>query len=171
MSNRDRRMIAAPAAFLAAVALAGSARSEGALVEYKSISPEIALKIAQAAMQKCRADGFQVSVVVMDRFGQPLVVYRDRFAGLPASRTASSKAYTALSFRQSTTDFVAAINEKRLSAELGRLPDVVMLSGGLPVETGGNLVGAVGVSGAPGGDKDESCARAGVDAVQDELDF
>jgi uncharacterized protein GlcG (DUF336 family) len=170
MSNRNATA-AAFATLLAAAMLAPNAEAEEALVTYKSISPDIAVEIAQAAMKKCRDDGLQVSVVVMDRFGQQLVVYRDQFAGLPASSTASSKAYTALSFRQSTADFTAAINAKRLSADLGRLPNIVMLGGGLPIESSGSLVGAVGVSGAPGGDKDEACAKAGLEAVQDKLQF
>ena len=171
MSNHKVLAGAALALACATAVSTSDARAQEALVTYKSISPDIALEIAQAAMKRCRDDGLQVSVVVMDRSGQPLVVYRDRFAGLPASATASSKAYTALSFRQSTADFTAAINAKQLSADLGRLPNVVMLGGGLPIEAGGSLVGAVGVSGAPGGEKDEICAKAGLEAVQDKLDF
>ena len=138
---------------------------------YKSVSPDIAFAIAQAALTKCRADGLQVAVVVMDRFGSPLVLLRDRFAGLPSATTASSKAYTALSFRSTTADFAKAIADKRLDPGLGRLPNVVAMAGGLPIEAGGGLVGAVGVSGAPGGDKDAACAAAGIDAVRDPLDF
>lgn len=149
----------------------GSARAEQDLVTYRSISPDLALEIAQGALKRCRDDGLQVAVVVMDRFGQTLVLLRDRFAGLPAPATASSKAYTALSFKLSTAAFVQAIAANQLSSELGRLPKVVMLAGGLPIEAGGTLVGAVGVSGAPGGDKDEACARAGLDAVHDKLEF
>jgi uncharacterized protein GlcG (DUF336 family) len=145
--------------------------AEEALVTYKSISPDLAIEIAQASLKKCRDDGLQVAIVVMDRFGQPLVLLRDRFAGLPAASTASAKALTSLSFRLSTADFVTAIQGKQLSPELGRMPNIVMLAGGVPIESGGSLVGAIGVSGAPGGDKDEACARAGLDAVRDKLDF
>lgn len=159
------------AAALALACLAGPAAAEDALVTYKSVSPDIAFAIAQAALTKCRADGLQVAVVVMDRFGSPLVLLRDRFAGLPSATTASSKAYTALSFRSTTADFAKAIADKRLDPGLGRLPNVVAMAGGLPIEAGGGLVGAVGVSGAPGGDKDEACAAAGIDAVRDQLDF
>ena len=156
---------------LAVPLLARPAAAEEALVTYKSISPDIALDIAQASLRKCREDGLQVAVVVMDRFGAPLVLLRDRFAGLPSATTASSKAYTALSFRSTTADFAKAIADKRLDPGLGRLPNVVAMAGGLPIEAGGGLVGAVGVSGAPGGDKDEACAAAGIDAVRDQLDF
>lgn len=165
---------AAGAALAATVVVAAGtlpARSEDALVTYKSISPELAVDIAQAAIKRCRADGLQVAVVVMDRFGQTLVLLRDRFAGLPSPATASAKAYTALSFKMSTADFAAAIAAKQLSPELGRLPGIAPMAGALPIEAGGTMVGAVGVSGAPGGDKDEACAKAGLDAVQDKLDF
>lgn len=145
--------------------------AEEALVTYKSVSPDIAFEIAQAALRKCRDDGLQIAVVVMDRFGAPLVLLRDRFAGLPSASTASSKAYTALSFRSTTAEFAKAIEGRRLDAGLGRLPNVVAMAGGLPIEAGGGIVGAVGVSGAPGGDKDEACAAAGIDAVRDRLDF
>lgn len=164
-----------PAAAFTAAALMGicptAVTADEALVTYKSISPDIAIEIAQAALRKCRDDGLQVAVVVMDRFGQPVVLLRDRFAGLPAANTASAKAYTSLSFRLSTADFVAAVQAGQLNPELGRMPNIVMLAGGVPIESGGSLVGAIGVSGAPGGDKDEACARAGLDAVQDKLDF
>src|SRR6185312_9655040 len=106
---------------------------------------------------KCRANGFQVSVVVLDRFGQTLVLVRDRFAGLPASGTATDKAYTALSFRLDSSAFAKAIKSGELSAGLATLPHVLTLAGGLVIESGGSMLGAVGVAGAPGGDKDEEC--------------
>ena len=71
---------------------------------YKSLSPETALEAAQAALKKCRDNGFQIAVAVVDRFGQPQVMLRDRYAGLPAPDTAVAKAYTALSFRAATSD-------------------------------------------------------------------
>src|SRR5436305_13340136 len=77
-------------------ALAG----DDALVIYKSLSPETALEAAQAALKKCRDNGYQIAVVVVDRFGQPQVLLRDRYAGLPAADIATAKAYTALSFRR-----------------------------------------------------------------------
>ncbi|MEE7505809.1 GlcG/HbpS family heme-binding protein [Methylobacterium sp. C33D] len=156
---------------VASMSLARPVAAEEALVTYRSVSPDIALEIAQAAMKRCRDDGLQIAVVVMDRFGAPLVLLRDRFAGLPSAATASSKAYTALSFRSSTAEFARGIENKRLDAGLGRLPNVVAMAGGLPVEAGGSVVGAVGVSGAPGGDRDEACAAAGIEAVRDRLDF
>jgi uncharacterized protein GlcG (DUF336 family) len=166
-----RLRAAAAAAFLAAFAGAHPARAQESVVSYKSIAPDIAFEIAHAALKKCRDDGLQVAVVVLDRFGQTVILLRDRFAGLPAAGTASSKAYTSLSFRLSTARFVEGVEARRLSPELGRLPNIVMLAGGLPIESGGIMIGAIGVSGAPGGDKDEACAQAGLDAAQEKLDF
>jgi len=142
-----------------------------ATVTYKSIAPDIALDLAKTALAACRTNGYQVSVVVLDRFGQTLVLLRDRFAGLPASTTANDKAYTALSFHMSSGDFAQSVQNGKLSAGLSALPHIVPLAGGLIIEAAGTLLGAVGVAGAPGGDKDESCAAAGLDAIRDKLDF
>jgi uncharacterized protein GlcG (DUF336 family) len=144
---------------------------DNAIVVYKSLSPETALEAARAALKQCRADGFQVAVAVVDRFGQPQVMLRDRYAGLPAAETATSKAYTALSFRAATSDLAKSIRSGQLDAGLARLPHVAMLAGGLMIEAGGSLLGGIGVAGAPGGDKDEACAKAGLDAIRDRIDF
>jgi uncharacterized protein GlcG (DUF336 family) len=163
-----------PAVMAAAMLALGSSSAvagDDAIVVYKSLSPETALEAAQAALKQCRADGFQVAVAVVDRFGQPQVMLRDRFAGLPAADTATSKAYTALSFRAATSELAKSIKSGQMDAGLARLPHVAMLAGGLAIEAGGTLLGGIGVSGAPGGDKDEVCAKAGLDAIRDRIDF
>jgi uncharacterized protein GlcG (DUF336 family) len=145
--------------------------ADDATVTYKSLTPEVALEAAQAALKQCRADGFQVAVAVVDRFGQPQVMLRDRYAGLPAADTATRKAYTALGFRAATSDLAKSIKSGQMDAGLARLPHVAMLAGGLMIEAGGTLLGGIGVAGAPGGDKDEACAKAGLDAIRDRIDF
>ena len=154
--------------FSARAALAGD---DAALVTYKSLSPEVALEAAQAALKKCRDNGFQVAVSVVDRFGQPQVMLRDRFAGPPSAQTAADKAYTALSFRSATSDLAKSIRSGQMDAGLTRLPHVVMLAGAVVIEAGGSLLGGIGVAGAPGGNKDEECAKAGLDAIRDKIDF
>jgi uncharacterized protein GlcG (DUF336 family) len=144
---------------------------DDALVVYKSLSLEVALEASQAALKKCRDNGFQVAVVVVDRFGQPQVLLRDRYAGLPAADIATAKAYTALSFRRSTAELAKMVRDGQMDAGLARMPRIAMLAGGLVIETGGTLLGGIGVSGAPGGDKDDECAKAGLDAVRDKIDF
>ena len=156
---------------LLALCLTPAMAGDDALVTYKSLSLDVALEAAQAALKKCRDNGFQVVGVVVDRFGQPQVLLRDRYAGLPAADIAIAKAYTALSFRSSTTDLAKSVRSGQFSPELARMPRLAMLAGGLVIETGGTLLGGIGVSGAPGGDKDEECARAGLDAVRDKIDF
>ena len=155
----------------AAIAAVSPARAEDAIVTYKSIAPDVALELAQAALARCRHDGYQVAVVVIDRFGAPLVMLRDRYAGLAAPATAQGKAWTAVNFNRNTSDMLKAIHDGAMSAGLASLPNVVMLAGGVAIDAGGALLGGVGVAGAPGGDKDEACAKAGLEAVRDKIEF
>ncbi len=153
------------------LAFGAPVRAQDALVTYKSLSPEVALELARAALAECRKRGYQAAVAVSDRFGVPQVMLRDRFAGAHTARTAVDKAWTAVSFRTNTTDLVAMTQPGMPQAGLRQLPRATILGGGMLIEAGGSLVGAVGVSGAPGGDADDSCARAGIEAVRDKLDF
>ena len=151
--------------------LTGPAAAQEALVTYKSLSPELAQDLAKATLADCRKRGFQVSVAVVDRFGVTQVLLRDRFAGPHTVSTASGKAWTAASFRTSTTELNAISQPGMMQAGIRNLPGAVVIGGGLVVEAGGSLVGAIGVSGAPGGDADEACAKAGIEAIQSKLDF
>ena len=151
--------------------LASTAAAQEALVTYKSLSPELALDLASATLADCRKRGFQVTVAIVDRFGVTQVLLRDRFAGPHTVPTATGKAWTAASFRTSTTELNAISQPGMMQAGIRNLPGAVVIGGGLTVEAGGSLLGAVGVSGAPGGDADEACAKAGIDAVRDKLDF
>lgn len=146
-------------------------RAEESLVTYKSLTPELALELARAALSSCRARGYQVAVAVVDRFGVAQVMLRDRFAGPHTPSTASGKAWTAASFKTSTAELNAISQPGMMQSGLRNLPGVVIIGGGLTVEAGGSLVGAVGVSGAPGGEADEACAKAGIDAIRDKLEF
>jgi uncharacterized protein GlcG (DUF336 family) len=154
-----------------ALAIAPAMAGDDAIVVYKSLSPEAALEAAQSALKKCRDNGYQIAVAVVDRFGQPQVMLRDRFAGLHAPDAAVRKAYTAVSFRSATGDLAKSLRSGQLEAGIAQLPHVALLGGGLMIEAGGSLLGGIGVSGAPGGDKDEECAKAGLDAIKDKLDF
>jgi uncharacterized protein GlcG (DUF336 family) len=159
-------------ALLALWPLAASpANAQDALVTYKTMAPEVALDLARAALADCRRRGYQVAVAVVDRFGVTQVMLRDRFAGAHTPATAAGKAWTAVSFRTNTTDLVGATQPGMPQAGVRSLPGAVVLGGGIMVEAGGSLLGAVGVSGAPGGDADDACAKAGIAAVQDKLEF
>jgi uncharacterized protein GlcG (DUF336 family) len=151
--------------------LVGPVTAEEAIVTYKSMSPELALDLARGSLAECRKRGFQVSVAVTDRSGVTQVLLRDRFAGPHTVSTASGKAWTAVTFRTSTTELNAISQPGMMQAGIRNLPGTVVIGGGLTVEAGGSLLGAVGVSGGPGGDADEACAKAGIDAVRDRLDF
>jgi len=132
---------------------------DDALVTYKSLSPEVALEAAQGALKKCRDNGFQVVVVVIDRFGQPQVLLRDRYAGLPAADIATAKAYTALSFRSSTADLAKSVRSGQISPELARMPRLAMLAGGLVIETGGTLLGASAYPARPAATRTRNAPR------------
>jgi uncharacterized protein GlcG (DUF336 family) len=151
--------------------LAEPSRAQDAFVAYKSLSPELALDLARAALGECRKRGYQAAVAVVDRFGATQVMLRDRFAGAHTPATAAGKAWTAVSFRSNTTDLVAMTQPGMPQAAVRNLPGAVVLGGGVMIEAAGSMVGAVGVSGGPGGDADDACAKAGIEAVRDRLDF
>lgn len=151
--------------------LTSEAAAQDGVITYKSLSPERALDLARAALAACRERGFQAAVAVVDRFGVTQVLLRDRFAGPHTVSTASGKAWTAVTFRTNTSELNAMSQPGMMQAGIRNLPGVVVIGGGMTVEAGGSLLGAIGVSGAPGGDADEACARAGIEAVRDKLEF
>ena len=157
---------------LALLFLSGSAvAAEPATFSTKALTPETAVKAAQAALAKCRADGYQVSVAVVDRSGLVQVVIRDRFAGAHSPDTATNKAWTAVSFRTNTTELQRITQPTQPSAGIRNLPRVVAVGGGVKIEAGGAIIAGIGVSGAPGGDADDVCANAGIKAIADSLEF
>ena len=163
-----KRIILAAALTLAA---ALPARAEEGIVTYKSIAPDVAFDLARSALNKCRKDGYQVAVVVVDRFGQTLVLLRDRFAGNITETVATRKALTSLNFARNSSEVAKMFKSGELGPEYNRLPNILPLSGGLIIQAGGSTLGAVGISGGPPGDADENCAKAGLESVQDKLDF
>lgn len=160
------------AALCAGAALAaGSARGQDATYTVKLMTPETALKAAQAALKKCRDDGYQVSVAVVDRSGVTQVLLRDRFAGPHTVDMAVDKAWTAVTFRTPTGEIAKATEPGMAQSGIRSRPRVAAVAGGLPIEAGGALVGGIGVSGAPRGDIDDVCATAGIAAIRDSLEF
>jgi len=135
------------------------------------LTPETALKAAQAALKACRESGYQVAIAVVDRMGVVQVLLRDRYAGPHTPRMARSKAYTAVSFRTNTGVLADATQSGRPQSGVRGLPGVVALGGGLIIEAGGSLVGAIGISGAPGGAEDDRCAAAGIAAIREDLEL
>jgi uncharacterized protein GlcG (DUF336 family) len=159
------------AAGCAVFALAGSAVAQKLIVPYTSLTTAAALKAAQSALARCDKDGFTAAVAVVDRGGHTLVLLRNGLAGAHTVRTAIDKAWTALSFRTDTTELAASSQAGRPQSGIRELPNVVAVGGGLMIRAKGALVGAIGVSGAPGGDADDVCAKAGIAAISDDLEL
>ena len=152
-------------------ALNGALAEEPALVSYQTLSPEVALELAEATLQACRKAGFQVAVAVVDRTGVPQVMLRDRYAGAHTPDTAARKAWTAVSFRTNTLSLADLTQAGKPQSGVREVTNALMIGGGLPVEAAGSQVGGVGVSGAPTGEDDEACARAGLAAIEAKLAF
>ena len=136
------------------------------MVNIKRMSMETAAAVAKAAVEACRAKGIQIGVTVVDRDGVPQAVMRDTIAPVITLQISEGKAYAAVMFNVPTSELSA-----RANTPIGRVPGVVMSAGGVPIEVGGSLLGAVGVSGAPSGETDQECAQAGVEAVQTDLEM
>lgn len=140
-------------------------------VRFTSVSLEAAQLAAQVALADCRKRGATVAVVVTDRFGSPLALLRDPMAGMHTADTATRKAWTAISFKSSTTELIPLTAPATSSAAIRGLPQVAVLGGGLLLQSAGSIVGAIGVSGAPSGEMDDACAKAGINAILDALEL
>ena len=171
MKNQLSIVLASSVFFFSGCNCFSASAAEAPTFTVKMLTPETALKAAQAALGKCRTDGFQTAVAVVDRAGIVQVVLRDRYAGAHTPDMAVSKAWTASSFKQSTTSLAVETQPGKPMSGIRQLPRVVAVGGGLPIEAGGNLLGAIAVSGAPGGDADDACAKAGIKAVADDIEF
>lgn len=150
-----------------------SAAAQGtrATFQVQSLTSEAALRAARAALEACSRNGHQVAVAVTDRAGHPLVMLRDRLAGPHTPETAVNKAYTALTFKLDTLAFARATQAGEAVSGIRQIARLVAVGGGRPIEAGGSLVGSIAVSGAAGGEADDVCAKAGINAIGDDLDF
>lgn len=149
-----------------------AAQSQQATFETRSMTTETALSAARAALEHCRKAGYQATTVaVVDRSGVPQALLRDRFAGPHTVRVAIDKAWTAASFKIPTSALARETQAGMPMSGLRSHPRVLAIGGGLPIEGKGSLLGAIGVSGAPGGDADEACAAAGIKAIADAIEF
>ena len=156
---------------LAFTVTTANADSDDALASFKMMTPETALALAKATLEDCRARGYQTAVAVLDRFGGVQVILRDLLAGAHTPETARRKAWTAANFKTDTLQMAAATAYNQPQFGVRHVDQALMVGGGVPIEAAGSLVGAVGVSGAPGGQLDDNCARAGIEAIADSLEF
>jgi len=136
---------------------------------HKVLTADLAVEAAQAAIAACKAQGYAVSVVIADRTGMPkLVIVRDGPRGV-GPEVARRKAYTAAVLRVSSGDFgkriatPGAFNPGMYDKELSGG------EGGVPIKVGDDTIGGIATAGAPGGDKDEACAVAGLNKIKDQL--
>lgn len=161
------RILAAGLAITIGFAGASPALAQ-ALVPTRQLSADVANGIAMAAVEQCRKDGFRVSVAIVDRAGNLQILVRDVGSGPHTISTAQRKAFTSATFGISSAEFAnRAANPA--AAGLKEISGVIALGGALPIRAGNDLVGGIGVGGAPGGDKDEACAAAGIQKFAEQL--
>jgi uncharacterized protein GlcG (DUF336 family) len=142
------------------------ARAE--LLVHHDLPYTVALTVAQASVESCAAKGYAVSAVVVDRSGATIIAIRGDDAAPHTMENARRKAYTAMSFKVSTTDYAKRFADNNpVVRQQVTLPNVIAIPGGLPIKVGNEVVGGVGASGSPG--VDEPCVQAGLDKAGDQL--
>ena len=144
----------------------GAASAQQGLPPAKQLTVDAALIAARAAMKACNDQNYRVSVAVVGADGLLKVQLRGDGVGPHSLDSSRQKAYTAATFKRSTVEVEKGFRERPERA-LERLPNMLFVGGGLPIKAGEEVVGGIGVSGAPGGERDEACAKAGLDAIAD----
>ena len=147
----------------AVIAASSSWAGAQALVTERSLSVNAALELASASLERCRADGYKVSITVLNRHARTAVVLSDDGVNPHTVENSMRKAYTAFTTRNSTAE-MAKRAQPGLSGFM-LLDKITPIEGGLPIFAGKDLVGSVGISGAPGGEKDAACAQVGIDKI------
>jgi uncharacterized protein GlcG (DUF336 family) len=138
---------------------------------FSTLTTTAAQQAAQAAFASCQKAGYTATVAVVDRSGRALALLRDNLAGAHTVQTAIDKAATAVSFRTDTTELAAQTQPGRPQSGVRELPHVVAIGGGMVIRAKGSIVGGIGVSGAPGPENDDACAKAGIAAISDALEL
>jgi len=144
-----------------------AAPAHAQLLEHKDLSYAIAKTIAENALADCKARGYAVSVVVVDRGGDTIVALRGDESGPHTMENARRKAYTARTFRMSTQQFIEEMKTRPVRREQTTLPGVIAINGGVPIKVGDDTIGGIGLSGSPG--VDEECVHAGIEKVKQQL--
>ena len=148
--------------------LAAAAPADAQLLARKDLSLATALTIATTAAELCKSQGYNVSVAVVGRNGEVVVHLRGDNAPPHTVENSFRKAYSARTYRVPSGELAKRLKDNP-TAPFVYLSNVVAAQGALPIKVGDDVIGAVGVSGSPGGDKDEVCAKAGIDKVADTL--
>jgi uncharacterized protein GlcG (DUF336 family) len=147
---------------------AAAASAQGVRTE-KNISLELANQIATATVAACSASGYAVAATVVDRAGSVRAVQRADNAGPHTLGASLQKAFTSASAKNTTLAMMDGAQKNPAAANLVHIPGFLLLGGGVPVKAGNEVIGAVGVGGAPGGHLDEQCAMTALDKVKDQL--
>lgn len=148
--------------------IASAQAAEPLTVNIKRLSMDTALRIANAAIAQCRKEGVQIAVTVIDRGGHEQAVLRDTLAMDITIPISKQKAHTAMAFNSPTSQLEGRFQG---AYQVPKLDGLLVSAGGIPIDVGGNILGGVGVSGAPSGLTDEKCAKAGLDAVRPDLEM
>jgi uncharacterized protein GlcG (DUF336 family) len=151
----------------AAVSLSGAVWAQG-VMPAKLLTAEAANSMVMAALGQCQQSGYKVSAAVVDRGGNLLAFIRDPAAGPHTAKSSRRKAFTSATFGMTSAAF-ASLTANPAASGLKELTGVFALAGGVPIKVGDDVVGGIGVGGAPGGEKDEACASAGLAKVADQL--
>jgi uncharacterized protein GlcG (DUF336 family) len=155
-------------AFASLSALVLTPAASAQLLQRKDLSASMAITMAQTAIETCKTNGFNVSVTVVGRNGEIIVQVRGDNTGPHTIENSMRKAYSSRTFRIPSGDLVARLKADPTFA-LIHLNNVIANQGALPIKVGDDTIGGIGASGAPGGDKDEACVKAGIDKVADLL--
>jgi uncharacterized protein GlcG (DUF336 family) len=153
-------------AFLGAAALAQAQATAPLVRNERVLSLELANQIAAATVAACSANGHAVTATVVDRAGNLRALQRADNAGPHTLEASRLKAYTSASARNNTLAMMEAAQKNPAAANLKDIPGFLLLGGGVPVRAGNEVIGAVGVGGAPGGHLDEQCAMAALEQVK-----
>jgi uncharacterized protein GlcG (DUF336 family) len=153
---------------LCAALLVSQAHAQGLLQTHR-ISADLANQAVAAVVAKCASQGYAVTGALVDADGVQQAVLRGNGAGASTLNSAYSKAYTSANFKTDTTAVVERSKTAPLLANLFKLPHLLLLPGGIVIKVGDEVVGAIDAAGAPGGDLDDACARAGLDKIKDQL--
>ena len=163
-----QKIISALALSLIAATAATAAQAQAVRTE-KNMSLELANQIAGATVAACTAGGYAVTATVVDRAGSIRAVQRADNAGPHTLAASLQKAFTSASAKNNTLAMMEGAQKNPAAANLVHIPGFLLLGGGVPVKVGNEVIGAVGVGGAPGGHLDEQCAIAALDKVKDQL--
>ena len=133
------------------------------------IPAALALEAVAAAVETCAKEGYAETVVLVDADGVRQALLRGDWAGIHTLDSATDKAYTSASFKTDTSALVERAKTVPIAPILAKLPNLLLFGGGVVIKVGNEVIGAIGAAGAPGGDLDENCAKAGLEKIRDRL--